>query len=40
VLNYLEGKEGFPEVHWFGKIDENYVMVMELLGISLEDLRL
>jgi serine/threonine protein kinase len=39
ILSHLKGKEGFPNVHWFGKIDDSYVMVMELLGPSLEVMR-
>jgi serine/threonine protein kinase len=35
----MKGKKGFPLVHWFGKIDTSYVMVMELLGPSLESKR-
>jgi len=29
---------GIPRVHWFGVEGENNVMVMDLLGPSLEDL--
>jgi predicted Ser/Thr protein kinase len=39
ILTHLKDKEGFPTVHWFGKIDSSYVMVYQLLGQSLETLK-
>lgn len=40
ILKYLEMCEGTPKVYWFDKIDDNYVMVMELLGPTLGSIRL
>jgi len=34
----LQGGLGFPAVHWFGVEGDYNVMVMDLLGPSLEDL--
>jgi serine/threonine protein kinase len=34
----LYGETGIPNVRWFGLVAERYVMVMDLLGKSLEDL--
>jgi hypothetical protein len=39
ILTHMKGNDGFPAVHWFGKIDESYVMVMQLLGASLEQMK-
>lgn len=38
IYSYLTGLRGIPNVKWFGKDDENYYMVIELLGASLETL--
>jgi len=39
IYNYLSGNKGIPTVKWFGKDDENYYMVINLLGESLESLK-
>ena len=39
IYNYLNGCLGIPNVKWFGKDDENYYMVINLLGQSLNDLK-
>lgn len=38
VYRILAGGEGIPNVHWFGSEGDYNVMVMEILGPSLEDL--
>jgi serine/threonine protein kinase len=38
VYHYLNGCEGIPHVKWFGKDENNYYMVINLLGSSLQDL--
>eukprot|EP00455_Lapot_gusevi_P030472 TRINITY_DN327_c0_g1_i2.p1 TRINITY_DN327_c0_g1~~TRINITY_DN327_c0_g1_i2.p1 ORF type:complete len:446 (-),score=72.70 TRINITY_DN327_c0_g1_i2:653-1990(-) len=38
LYRLLHGGAGIPAVYWFGKEGEYHVMVMELLGPSLEDL--
>jgi len=38
VLRYLQGDVGIPRVYWFGKEGDYNVMVMDILGPSLEDL--
>jgi len=38
IYQYLNGCEGIPHVKWFGKDDNNYYMVINLLGSSLQDL--
>jgi serine/threonine protein kinase len=38
IINLLQGGPGFPKVYWFGIEREYLVMVMGLLGPSLEDL--
>jgi serine/threonine protein kinase len=38
IYQYLSGCEGVPHVKWFGKDDNNYYMVINLLGNSLQDL--
>lgn len=39
VYQYLRGCIGIPKVKWFGKDETNYYMVIELLGRSLEQLK-
>lgn len=39
VYQYLNGCEGIPNVKWFGKDGSHYYMVLNLLGISLHDLK-
>lgn len=36
IYQYLVGTEGVPNVKWFGKDTENYYMVLNLLGDSLQ----
>lgn len=38
VIRALQGSEGIPALHWFGVEGDYNVMVIELLGPSLEDL--
>lgn len=38
LYKLLKGGVGIPEVHWIGKSKESNVMVMDLLGPSLENL--
>jgi casein kinase 1 len=38
IYHYLNGCEGIPNVKWFGKDDQKYYMVINLLGNSLQDL--
>jgi len=38
IYQYLNGCECVPIVKWFGRDDDNYYMVMNLLGSSLQDL--
>lgn len=38
VYRLLAGGEGIPSVHWFGREKQFNIMVMDLLGPSLEDL--
>ena len=40
IYQYLGSKPGFPVVKWFGKDKNNYYMVINLLGKSLEQLKL
>jgi serine/threonine protein kinase len=37
-LNSFSQKEGIPKVYWYGSDNENYYMVMELLGRGLNDM--
>ena len=37
IYQYLNGCEGIPQVKWFGKDENNYYMVINLLGSSLQD---
>jgi serine/threonine protein kinase len=39
IYQYLNNLKGIPNVKWFGKDDNNYYMVINLLGTSLQDLR-
>ncbi len=38
LLRYFAGELGFPQFIWFGKEGDYYIMAIELLGPSLEDL--
>jgi serine/threonine protein kinase len=38
IYHYLNGCVGIPCVKWFGKDNKNYYMVINLLGISLQEL--
>lgn len=38
ILKALQGKDRFPHFHWYGEEGDYNVLVMELLGPSLEDL--
>jgi len=38
IYQYLNGCEGIPSVKWFGRDENNYYMVIKLLGNSLQDL--
>jgi casein kinase 1 delta/casein kinase I family protein HRR25 len=38
MYDALSGRAGIPRPHWFGRECEFYVLVLELLGPSLEDL--
>lgn len=40
IYQYLGSKQGIPLVKWFGKDDYNYYMVINLLGKSLEQLKI
>jgi len=40
IYQYLGNKQGIPTVKWFGKDNYNYYMVINLLGKSLEQLKL
>ena len=40
VYQYLKGNQGIPFVRWFGKDELNHYMVIDLLGDSLETLKL
>ena len=40
IYQYLLNINGVPKVKWFGKDEKNYYMVINLLGESLENLRL
>jgi serine/threonine protein kinase len=39
IYHYLNNTEGIPSVKWFGKDSNNYYMVINLLGNSLQDLK-
>ena len=38
IYNKLFGEVGISKVRWFGQVDDKNIMVMDLLGKSLEDL--
>ena len=40
LLKQLQGFPGIPQYVWFGEVGESNVLIMELLGKSLEDLRI
>jgi serine/threonine protein kinase len=39
IYQYLNDCSGIPSVKWFGKDDNNYYMVIDLLGNSLQELK-
>jgi hypothetical protein len=39
IYQYLSNTYGIPKVKWYGKDDNNYYMVLNLLGKSLEDIK-
>jgi serine/threonine protein kinase len=39
IYQYLNNSPGIPSVKWFGKDSNNYYMVLNLLGISLDALK-
>ena len=39
IYQYLKNIKGIPNVKWFGKDEQNYYMVIQLLGESLETLK-
>ena len=39
IYHYLNNTEGIPSVKWFGKDLNNYYMVINLLGSSLQDIK-
>jgi serine/threonine protein kinase len=39
IYNYLNGLKCVPILKWFGKDETNYYMVINLLGISLQELK-
>jgi len=40
ICKQLQGGPGIPKFYWFGEEGDRYAMVMELLGSSIEDLRI
>mmetsp|Transcript_12490 Transcript_12490/g.20906 ORF Transcript_12490/g.20906 Transcript_12490/m.20906 type:complete len:376 (+) Transcript_12490:72-1199(+) len=38
IYHMLNGSVGIPRIKWFGDVEEKYMLVMDLLGRSLEDL--
>ena len=39
IYRYLNNMPGIPSVKWFGKDDDNYYMVINLLGKSLQNIK-
>jgi serine/threonine protein kinase len=39
IYQYLNNNKGIPNIKWFGKDDENYYMVINLLGKSLQEIK-
>jgi serine/threonine protein kinase len=39
IYQYLRNCSGIPTVKWFGKDDKYYYMIINLLGISLKDMK-
>ena len=39
IYQYLSNKQGIPEVKWYGKDNQNYYMVLNLLGESLDAIK-
>lgn len=39
IYHFLNNTPGVPSVKWFGKDDNNYYMVIELLGESLQEIK-
>jgi serine/threonine protein kinase len=39
IYQYLQNTKGIPQVKWFGKDADNYYMVLNLLGQSLQTLK-
>jgi serine/threonine protein kinase len=39
IYQYLSNTYGIPKVKWYGKDNQNYYMVLNLLGKSLEDIK-
>ena len=39
VYQYLNNTIGIPSIKWFGKDENNYYMVIDLLGFSLEQIK-
>jgi len=39
IYHYLSNIYGIPQVKWYGKDENNYYMVLNLLGKSLEDIK-
>lgn len=39
IYQYLNNTNGIPEVKWFGKDNNNYYMVLKLLGLSLQTIK-
>ena len=38
IYNLLENGDGIPKMHWYGVEDDYNILVIDLLGKSLEDL--
>jgi len=39
IYQYLNNSSGIPSVKWFGKDDNNYYMIIDLLGKSLQQVK-